>query len=374
MSLDSIEDAVRDIRDGKMVIVVDEEDRENEGDLTMAAEKATPEAINFMASHGRGLICLSMAPDRLDALEIPLMMARNQPVDGTAFCVTIEGRRGITTGTSAFDRATTILMATDESCGPDDFMMPGHVFPLRARRGGVLERPGQTEAAVDLARLADLKPSGVICEVMSDDGTMARLPELQAFARRHDLRIISVVDLITYRMRTERFLRPLEPVPFECEHGAFTLRRYDNEWNGQQHLVFVKGDLGGLEPPLVRVHSSAVPDDVVLGTRSIACCELRRGLRAIERQGRGAVLHLRAYRNGKAPAAPGRDGTDVAPDVAPADAPASTPPMSFRDIGVGARILSDLELGRIRLLARHPAELADSTGLDVEIAERVPLD
>ena len=240
MSLDRIEDAIEDIAEGKIVIVVDEEDRENEGDLTMAAEKVTPEAINFMATHGRGLICMPMTEERLDEIQVPLMVVDNRSVHGTAFCISIEARHNVSTGISAADRATTILAAINSRTDPEDLIQPGHIFPLRARPGGVLERAGQTEAAVDLARIAGLNPAGVICEIMNEDGTMARLPDLTRFAAKHNVRVISVVDLIRFRLRTERFVRRIESVPFESEFGEFQLHLFESDLDGDQHIALVR--------------------------------------------------------------------------------------------------------------------------------------
>ena len=253
MSLDEVTAAIEDFRDGKMVIVIDEEDRENEGDLTIAAEKVTPEVINFMAKYGRGLICMPMTGERLRELNIPLMVSKNESIHGTAFCVSIEARQNVSTGISAADRAITVQTAADPKSQPEDLIRPGHIFPLRARRGGVLKRAGQTEAAVDLARIAGLSPAGVICEIMNDDGTMARLPELKVFGKKHDLKIISVVDLIHFRLKTEQFVRQLQKVPFDSEFGQFELCLFENELEGDLHLALVKGDLSGKEPVLVRV-------------------------------------------------------------------------------------------------------------------------
>ncbi len=290
MPLDTVEDAIEDFRDGKMVIVVDEEDRENEGDLTIAAEKVTPEVINFMAKYGRGLICMPMTGDRLRDLNIPLMVSKNESTHETAFCVSIEARRNVSTGISAADRAITIQTAVDAKTQPEDLIRPGHIFPLRARRGGVLKRAGQTEAAVDLARIAGLAPAGVICEIMNDDGTMARVPDLKEFGKKHDIKIISVVDLIHFRLKTEQFVRQLQTMPFDSEFGQFELCLFENELEGDLHLALVKGDLKGDEPVLVRVQKESVLGDVFLTLKSDHGRELRRSLEMIEHAGRGVLV------------------------------------------------------------------------------------
>ncbi len=367
MSLDSIEEAVEDIRNGRMVIVVDEEDRENEGDLTMAAEKVTPEAVNFMALHGRGLICLPLTQQRLDELRIPLMVTQNQSVHETAFCVGIEARRNVTTGISAADRAITILTVVDDATTPDDIVQPGHVFPLRARPGGVLERAGQTEAAIDLARIAGLKPAGVICEIMNEDGTMARLPELRRFADRHGLKIVSVVELIKFRHRTEQFVKRIASLPFESDRGTFQLQVYRNELDGRHHLAFVKGDLGGKDPVLVRVHTESLLGDVFLSSDIRAGRELNGALQRIEKEGRGVLVYLRVK---------GKEGL-LLDEI---DRPAQRGPKrgaessAFREYGVGAQILADLGLREIRVLTNHPKRVVGLEGFDLKIVEQIPIE
>ena len=307
MGLNRIEDAIEDIYQGKIVVVVDEEDRENEGDLTMAAEKVTPEAINFMATHGRGLICLPMTAERLDELQIPMMVPDNQSVHGTAFSVSIEAKQNVSTGISAADRAMTIMTAISSGTRSDDIVRPGHVFPLRARRGGVLERAGQTEAAVDLARIAGLEPAGVICEIMNRDGTMARLPELVEFTQKHKLRIISVVDLIKFRLQTEKFVRRVEETPFDCEFGQFKVVLFENELDQGLHLAFVKGDISGKEPVLVRVQTEFVLSDVFLS----------RG----NNSGRGITLFTGPYRAGESRCSRVPQVEGAGPDVATGNTP-----------------------------------------------------
>ncbi len=295
MPFATIQEAVEDFRAGRLVIIVDDEDRENEGDLACAAEKVTPEIINFMARYGRGLICLPLTPERLDELQIPLQIseADNTATRGTAFCVTIEARRGITTGISAADRATTIQVAVDPRSKPADLARPGHIFPLRARRGGVLVRPGQTEAAVDLARIAGLTPAGVICEVMNDDGTMARLPELRRFAAEHGIKIISVADLVSYRMANEVLVRESGQSLVPSVYGEFRATAFTNEINSDVHLALVMGEIEPDESILVRVHSQCVLGDVFGSLRDDTGGQLHRSLELIAREGRGVLLYLR---------------------------------------------------------------------------------
>ncbi|GAB4220524.1 MAG: bifunctional 3,4-dihydroxy-2-butanone-4-phosphate synthase/GTP cyclohydrolase II [Acidobacteriota bacterium] len=365
MGFEEVEAAIRDIRDGRMVIVVDEEDRENEGDLTMAAEKVTPEAINFMATHGRGLICMPMTGERLDELRIPAMVAHNESPHGTAFCVSIEARRNVSTGISAADRAMTILTAIHPSTRPEDLIRPGHVFPLRARAGGVLERAGQTEAAVDLARLAGLAPAGVICEIMNPDGSMARLEELRAFAAEHHLRIISVVDLIQYRLRTERFVRRLETVPFPCEYGDFQLHLFESKLDGRRHLALVKGDLRGDDPVLVRMHTESILCDV-FGSRLLdESHELRTSLRMIEEEGRGVLVYLRTGDREAQLLAEVRDQRE--------GQRTRQEHTTFKEYGIGAQILVDLGLHRVRLLTNHPKRLSGLEAFHIRIEEQIPI-
>src|SRR5512139_1252077 len=289
----TIDEAIEDMAKGKMVILVDDEDRENEGDLCMAAEKVTPEAINFMAKHGRGLICLSLAPERIDELKLPMMTEDNTSSFGTAFTVSIEAKKGVTTGISAADRATTILAAINPASAPEDLARPGHVFPLRARPGGVLQRAGQTEGSVDLARLAGLYPAGVICEIMSDDGTMARVPELIEFAKRHTLKIITVKDLIHYRTRTERFVKRISDVNLPTDHGEFRAVAYANDMDSNIHIALVKGEIKPEEAVLVRVHSECLTGDV-FGSKRCDCGEqLRKAMEMINKEGKGVILYMR---------------------------------------------------------------------------------
>ena len=368
--LDSIENALQDIRAGRMVIVVDEEDRENEGDLTMAAEKVTPEAINFMATHGRGLICLPMTGEALERLKVPLMVAKNESVHETAFCVSIEARQRVSTGISAADRAITILTAIDAATESEDLIRPGHVFPLRARPGGVLERAGQTEAAVDLARIADLKPAGVICEIMNEDGTMARLPDLFKFRDKHGIRIVSVVDLIKFRLKNERFVRKVEQVPFLSEYGSFELIVFENQLDGDRHLALVKGDLSGPDPVLVRVHAESVLGDIFRSHLDPTGQELELSLRKIESEGRGVCVYLRfadkdLQLTGEVERLAARTRGDASSTVFAG--------ASFRDFGVGAQILTDLGLREIRILTNHPKKLVGLEGFGLRIVEEIPI-
>ncbi len=372
----TIQEAIEDFKDGRMVIIVDDEDRENEGDLTCAAEKVTPEIINFMAKYGRGLICLPMTPERLDHLQIPLQMAEadNTASHGTAFCVSIEARRGVTTGISAADRATTIQVAVDSRTKPGDLARPGHIFPLRARKGGVLVRPGQTEAAVDLARLAGGSPAGVICEIMNDDGTMSRLPELEIFAAEHSLKIISVADLVSYRMAKELLVQRASEARVPTVYGEFQAIAFTNEINNDVHLALVMGEIDGDASLLVRVHSQCVLGDVFGSLRDDTGWQLHRSLELIGKEGRGVLLYLRqegrglglinqlkAYR-----AMDEEDSTAMLEST-------SLHNMDARDYGIGAQILHALGVRKMRLITNHPVKRAALEGFDLEITERVPI-
>lgn len=365
MCIANVEAAIQDIRDGKMVIVVDEEDRENEGDLTMAAEAVTPDAINFMATHGRGLICMPMTEDRLEELRIPEMVANNESVHGTAFCVSIEARKNVSTGISAADRAMTVLTAIRPDTRPEDLIRPGHIFPLKARMGGVLERAGQTEAAVDLSRLAGLAPAGVICEIMNPDGTMARMKDLVRFAEEHGLTIVSVVDLIKYRLRTERFVRRLQSLPFDSEFGVFQLHLYESQLDKGHHLALVKGEISGEEPVLLRVHTESILGDVFASTMFEPGNELRESLKLIEREGRGVIVYLRL--NDREDHLLGEvleHQGEVARKVETG---------TFKHYGIGAQILADLGLHKVRLLTNHPKKLVGLEGFEIDIVEQIPV-
>ncbi|MEE2840038.1 MAG: 3,4-dihydroxy-2-butanone-4-phosphate synthase [Acidobacteriota bacterium] len=371
MALDTIEAAIQDFQDGKMVIVIDEEDRENEGDLTMAAEKVTPEDINFMAKFGRGLICMPMTSERLQELNVPLMVSKNESIHGTAFCVSIEARNNVSTGISAADRAITIQTAVDPKACPEDLIRPGHIFPLQARRGGVLRRAGQTEAAVDLARISGLFPAGVICEIMNDDGTMSRLPQLEKFGEEHGIKIISVVDLIHFRLKTEKFIKRLTSIPFQSEFGEFELIVFENESEGDLHLALVKGDLEGAEPILVRVQKESVLGDVFLATHSGAGSELRRSLEMIEEAGQGVLVYLRLK-------GPERNLLREVEQHAKSEQESllldAQHPVDFRDYGIGAQILADLGLHKIRLLTNHPKKMVGLEGFELNVVEQIPIE
>jgi len=354
MPFASIPEAIEDFRSGRMLVVVDDEDRENEGDLTLAAEHVTPELINFMAVHGRGLICLALSADRCDALELPLISPSNTSRFGTAFCESIDAREGVSTGISAADRSLTIRTAIDPQAKPTDLARPGHMFPLRAREGGVLVRAGQTEAAVDLARLAGLRPGGVICEIMNEDGTMARLPQLREFCARHELKLISVALLIRYRLQTERFTTRVSEGPVKTEFGDFHAIHYLSAVNGERHTALVKGDIAGKSNVPVRMQSHCVLGNV-FGSRE---CECRRtlhvGLQRIAAEG-GVLVYLHQTGLGMPHA--------LKPDASQVQ----------HEIGIGAQILSDLGLTTIRLLTNRPRKAVGLEGFGIQITDRIPV-
>jgi len=370
-----IEDAVAAIRAGQMVIVVDDEDRENEGDLTTAAEKITPQAINFMAQYGRGLICLAMTPERLDALQIPLMVSQNGSRFETAFCVSIEARERTTTGISAADRAATVRAAIDPSTKPSDLVRPGHVFPLRARSAGVLARAGQTEAAVDLARLAGLHPAGVICEIMNRDGTMARVPELSRFARRHNMPLITVADLITYRMRTESVVKCVASTNLPTKYGEFRLHGFENQIDKQTHVALVCGDVGEGRDILVRVHSQCLTGDVFRSARCDCGAQLDKALRRIATEGRGVLLYLNQEGRGIGLANKIRAYSlqDQGLDTVEANERLGFK-ADQRDYGIGVQVLRELGVRSMRLLSNNPRKLVAIEGYGLTVTEWLPLE
>jgi 3,4-dihydroxy 2-butanone 4-phosphate synthase/GTP cyclohydrolase II len=371
----TIEEAIEDIREGRMVVVVDDEDRENEGDLTIAAQFATPEAINFMATHARGLICLCLTEERADKLGLRPMTEHNEAPLGTAFTVSIEAREGVTTGISAADRSRTIQVAIHTDSTAHDLVQPGHVFPLRARPGGVLERMGQTEAAVDLARLAGLSPSGVVCEIMNDDGTMARVPDLVSYCARHGLRMVTVADLVEYRRRHEKLVERGAAVRLPTDYGEFSAIAFREKLSGKTHVALVKGDVAGCENVLVRVHSECLTGDVFHSLRCDCGEQLEQALTQIEEEGIGVLLYmsqegrgigllnkLRAYELQER----GLDTVEANLELGlPADA---------RDYGIGNQILADLGLTTIRILTNNPKKLVGIDGFGLTVTEQVPIE
>ncbi len=384
----TIEEAVEDIRQGRMIVLVDDEDRENEGDLTMAAEKITPEAINFMTKFGRGLICLSLSEQRCEQLDLKPISPRNTSAFGTPFCEPIDARRGTTTGTSAWDRATTILAATDPHTKPDDLARPGHVYTLRARNGGVLVRAGQTEASVDLARIAGLEPSGVICEVMDEDGTMARIPQLTEFCRVHGLKLVTVADLIRYRMHHERNVRRIAESLLRTKYGDFRMIAYSSDVDHELHVALVRGEIAqtpedaaqsGTEnaPPLVRVHSHCLTGDV-LGSTACDCREMLEGsLKAIADEDRGVFVYLHHTGRGFRIDSRTEEGAALPRILFHQREHVERDPGVQRVIqhesGIGAQILKDLGLRRIRVLTNLPRKVVALKGYGIEISEQVPL-
>ena len=374
MTFATIDEAVADIRDGRMIIIVDDEDRENEGDLVCAAEKVTPAIINFMARHARGLICLPLTEERCDELHLTTQVADNTSYLGTAFTVSIDARRGITTGISAADRATTILLAVDPNSRPQDLARPGHIFPLRAKNGGVLVRPGQTEASVDIARIGGLYPAGVICEVMNEDGTMSRLPQLQAFAAEHNLKIISVADLVRYRISKETLVKRVAESDLPTVYGQFRAIAYENVINGDVHLAMVMGDVTTDEPVLVRVHTENVTCDMFGSLIDDTGFQLHTALEKIAAAARGVVLYLRQREHSLDLVNQLRTYNIMQQSgLSKPDASLQTGYGVDRDYGVGAQILHDLGLRRILLLSNHPPKVAALEGFELSVVGNVPL-
>lgn len=373
----TVEKAIEEIAAGKMVILVDDEDRENEGDLTMAAEKVTPEAINFMAKYGRGLICLSMTGEKCDRLELPLMVRNNTSPFQTGFTVSIEAKRGVTTGISAADRATTILTAVAEGAKASDLVRPGHIFPLRARAGGVMVRVGQTEGSVDLARLAGLKPAGVICEVMDEDGTMARMPTLSTFSEKHGLGIVTIADLVEYRMRNELFVHRAAETTIPTEHGGeFKIIAFENDVDDLLHIALVKGEIDADKPVLVRVHSECMTGDIFGSLRCDCGDQLHQAMSMIDKEGAGVVIYLRQEGRGiglvnklKAYELQQKQGLDTVE---------ANRKLGFkddmRDYGIGAQMLRNIGVRKMRLLTNNPKKMVGLDGYGLSIVEQIPIE
>ena len=372
----TIDEALEEIREGRIVILVDDEDRENEGDLTMAAEKVTPEAINFMAKYGRGLICLSLSEEKIEALRLPMMVSDNTSRFQTAFTISVDARCGVTTGISAADRAHTVLTAVDDHASSEDLVAPGHIFPLRAKKGGVLVRTGQTEGSVDLARLAGLKEAGVICGIMNEDGTMARMPDLKVFAERHGLKIVTIADLIKYRMNKESLVRRVATAQLPTRYGGlFTAIAYENDVDFHHHIALLKGDIKAEDEVLVRVHSQCLTGDV-FGSKRCDCEEqLHAAMAMVEKEGKGVIVYMRQEGRGiglvnklKAYCL-----QDLGKDTVEANEALGFK-ADMRDYGIGAQILADLGLHKIRLMTNNPRKIIGLEGYGIEVVKRVPIE
>jgi len=376
MAISTIREALEDIKQGKMIILVDDEDRENEGDLFMAAELANPEAINFMARYGRGLICLTLSNEMADKLELPLMVTSNQSRFGTAFTISIEARKGVTTGISAADRATTILTAVADRAKPDDIVSPGHIFPIRAKDGGVLVRTGQTEGSVDLARMAGLKHAGVICEIMKDDGTMARMPDLEVFAREHGLKIVTIADLIEFRMQTESFVKRIATANIPTHFGGdFQIIVFENQIDHIQHVALVKGEIGPDDEVLVRVHSKCLTGDVFGSARCDCGDQLHTAMHMVEMEGKGIIVYMNQEGRGigLANKIKAYELQEKGLDTVQANIELGFKP-DLRDYGIGAQILVNLGVKKMRLLTNNPKKIVGLEGYGIKIAGRVPIE